>query len=46
VVVILDLTLGMAPAMATFYVPRRMRGVLRAVIIVPWAIPTVIQAAM
>lgn len=46
VVVILDLTLGMLLALATFYVPKRMRGPLRAVIIIPWAIPKVIQASM
>lgn len=46
VVVVLDISLGMLLALATFYVPRRMRGVLRAIIIVPWAIPKVIQASM
>ena len=46
VVVILDLSLGMVLAQATFFVPRSMRAVLRAVIIVPWAIPKVIQASM
>jgi ABC-type sugar transport system permease subunit len=46
VVVVLDLTLGMLLALSTFYVPRRMRAALRAVIIIPWAIPKVIQASM
>lgn len=46
VVVTLDLSLGMGLALATFHVPKRMRGVLRAIIIVPWAIPKVIQASM
>ena len=46
VVVTLDLSLGMLLALATFYVPTRLRGVLRAIIIVPWAIPKVIQASM
>lgn len=46
IVVILDLTLGMLMALATFYVPPMMRGILRAIIIIPWAIPKVIQAAM
>lgn len=46
VVVALDLTLGMLLALATFYVPKGMRGALRAVIIIPWAIPKVIQASM
>ncbi len=46
VAVTLDLSLGMAFALATFYVPGKMRGLLRAIIIVPWAIPKVIQASM
>lgn len=46
VAVTIDLSLGMAFALATFYVPRGMRGLLRAIIIVPWAIPKVIQASM
>lgn len=44
--VTLDLTIGMLFALATFYVPRGMRGVMRAFIVVPWAIPKVIQASM
>jgi multiple sugar transport system permease protein len=46
VVVILDISLGMLLALATFYVGPAMRAVLRAVIIIPWAIPKVIQASM
>ncbi len=46
VAVTLDISLGMAFALATFYVPKSMRGILRAFIIVPWAIPKVIQASM
>lgn len=46
VVVALDISLGMLLALATFYVPRGARGLLRAIIIVPWAIPKVIQASM
>jgi multiple sugar transport system permease protein len=45
-VVALDLGLGMGLALATFHVPQRMRGILRAIIIIPWAIPKVIQASM
>jgi ABC-type sugar transport system permease subunit len=45
-VVILDLTLGMLLALSTFYVGPWMRGILRAIIIIPWAIPKVIQASM
>jgi len=46
VAVTLDLSLGMLFALSTFYVPKRIRGLLRALIIVPWAIPKVIQASM
>jgi ABC-type sugar transport system permease subunit len=46
VAVTMDLTLGMLFALATFYVPRGMRGVLRSLIVVPWAVPKVIQASM
>ncbi|MDZ7794535.1 MAG: sugar ABC transporter permease [Spirochaetia bacterium] len=46
VVVILDLSIGTALALSTFYVGPVMRGVLRAIIIIPWAIPKVIQASM
>ncbi|MFW6213240.1 MAG: hypothetical protein ACOC8L_10095 [Spirochaetota bacterium] len=40
----LDITLGMLFALATFWVDRRFRNILRAIIIIPWAIPNVIQA--
>jgi ABC-type sugar transport system permease subunit len=46
VVVILDLTIGMLLALSTFYVGPIMQGILRAIIIIPWAIPKVIQASM
>jgi ABC-type sugar transport system permease subunit len=46
VTVILDLTLGMLFALASFYVVPGLRGVLRSVLIIPWAIPEVIQASM
>ena len=46
VVVVLDISLGMLLALSTFYVPKRLRGLLRAIIIVPWAIPKVVQASM
>lgn len=45
-VVVLDLTLGMGLALATFVVMPSVRGILRAIIIVPWAVPQVIQASM
>lgn len=44
--VLLDLGLGMALALASFYVVKPLRALLRAVIIVPWAVPKVIQASM
>ncbi|MFP4377964.1 MAG: carbohydrate ABC transporter permease [Spirochaetales bacterium] len=42
----LDITLGMLFALATFWVDRRFRNILRAIIIIPWAIPNVIQASI
>jgi multiple sugar transport system permease protein len=45
-VVLLDLVLGMGLALATFVVAPSVRGILRAIIIVPWAVPQVIQASM
>lgn len=44
--VTIDLVIGMMLALATFYVVPSFRGILRAVIIVPWAVPQVIQATM
>lgn len=44
--VALDLSFGMLFALATFWVDRRLRNLLRAIIIVPWAIPNVIQASI
>lgn len=46
VAITLDLSIGMLFALATFWVDRRLRNVLRAIIIIPWAIPEVIQAAV
>lgn len=46
VAVTLDLSLGMLFALASFWVHRRLRWVLRAIIIIPWAIPNVIQASI
>ncbi len=46
VTVLIDLALGMLFALASFYVVPRMRGILRSVLIIPWAIPEVIQASM
>ncbi len=46
VTVTLDLTLGMLFALASFYVVPGLRGILRSILIIPWAIPEVIQASM
>jgi ABC-type sugar transport system permease subunit len=44
--VFLQFWIGMGLAMATFWILPRLRGVLRAIIIIPWAIPQIIQASM
>lgn len=44
--VFLQFWIGLGMAMATFAVVPRLRGVLRAIIIIPWAIPQIVQAAM
>jgi ABC-type sugar transport system permease subunit len=44
--VFIQFWIGLGMAMATFAVVPKLRGVLRAIIIVPWAIPQIIQAAM
>lgn len=46
VVVFLDLCIGMLLAQASFAVHPKTRWLLRSMILVPWAIPPVIQAAM
>lgn len=46
VAVSLELCLGMVLALLTFWVSPSLRGPLRAIIIVPWAIPQIIQASM
>ena len=46
IAVILDFLVGLGLALSTFYVSRRFRTFLRVVIIIPWAIPSVIQASM
>lgn len=46
VTIALDLTLGMLFALASFYVVSPLRGVLRSILIIPWAIPEVIQAEL
>lgn len=44
--VFLQFWIGLVMAMATFAVVPKLRGILRAIIIIPWAIPQIIQAAM
>jgi ABC-type sugar transport system permease subunit len=44
--VALEFVLGLTMALATFWVVAGLRGILRAIIIVPWAIPAIIQASM
>lgn len=44
--VALEFCLGLGMALATFHVIPALRGVLRAIIIIPWAIPSIIQAAI
>jgi len=46
VVVALDLAAGMVLALATYWVDKRFRTILRVLIIIPWAIPNVIQASI
>lgn len=44
--VTIDLVLGMGLALATMTVVPSLRGLLRGIIIIPWTVPQVIQAAM
>ncbi len=44
--VFLEFWIGLGLAVASFWVTPRLRGLLRAIIIIPWAIPQIIQAAM
>jgi ABC-type sugar transport system permease subunit len=44
--VFLEFWLGLGLAVLTFWVTPALRGPLRAIIIIPWAIPQVIQASM
>ncbi len=44
--VFLEFWIGMGLALTTYWVWPRLTGVLRAIIIVPWAIPQIIQASM
>jgi ABC-type sugar transport system permease subunit len=44
--VILELALGMALALASYWVWPRLTGLLRVIIIIPWAIPQIILASI
>jgi ABC-type sugar transport system permease subunit len=44
--VFLEFWIGLGLALLTFWVARPLRGLLRAIIIIPWAIPQIIQASM
>jgi multiple sugar transport system permease protein len=44
--VFFEFWIGLAMAMTTFAVPKRVAGVLRALIVIPWAIPPIINASI
>ena len=44
--VFIQFWLGLGMAMSTFWVGRRLRGLLRSLIVIPWAIPPIISAAI
>lgn len=46
IAVFLEFWIGLGMAMTTFWVSRRVRGVLRSIIVIPWAIPPIISASM
>jgi multiple sugar transport system permease protein len=46
VTVSLELSIGMMLALSTYWVWGRLTGILRAIIIIPWAIPQIIQASI
>ncbi len=46
VAVFFEFWIGLGLAMSTFWVGRYLRGVLRALIVIPWAIPPIISAAI
>jgi ABC-type sugar transport system permease subunit len=46
VAVFIEFWIGLAMAMATFWVGRHLRGLLRSIIVIPWAIPPIISAAI
>jgi ABC-type sugar transport system permease subunit len=46
VTVVFELAIGLGMAIATFSVHDRLRGILRAVLVVPWAIPPIVSAML
>jgi len=44
--VAIELCIGLGMAIATFSVSRRLGGILRAVLVVPWAIPPIVSAML
>jgi len=44
--VFFEFWIGLGMAMTTFWVSRRVRGILRSIIVIPWAIPPIISASM
>lgn len=44
--VFFELIIGLGMALATFSVHPRLRGILRAVLVVPWAIPPIVSAML
>jgi multiple sugar transport system permease protein len=44
--VFFEFWIGLGMAMATFWVGPRLRGLLRSMIVIPWAIPPIISAAI
>lgn len=44
--VFFELAIGLGMAIATFSVHPRLRGILRAVLVVPWAIPPIVSAML
>jgi multiple sugar transport system permease protein len=44
--VFIQFWIGLGMAMSTFWVGRRFRGLLRSIIVIPWAIPPIISAAI
>jgi multiple sugar transport system permease protein len=44
--VFVEFWIGLGMALTTFAVPRKLSGILRAVIVIPWAIPPIINASI